>query len=133
MNKDIKSLLRCLKRNLKFFFFALLYYFIGSFYSSSILLFDSCFSDPLTHREDGYMYFMAINMLGNAINTENYKRIGHSLPVLSFKKHQNNCDFLYRAANMLITHIYREYSAHRSEAIITLESTDIIFPFNYFW
>ena len=133
-NNSIKSLVRCRKQNFLVFLIALIYCFIGCLYNSNILLSGSGFTGgSMTHREDGFVSFAAFNLLGCVNNAENYNCTYHNLPVFTFKKHQNICDFLYRAADIIIVNSYKDYSAHFLEIIIPLKPSDIIFPFNYFW
>jgi hypothetical protein len=131
-NNIIKSLVRCRKQNFLVLLIALIYCFIGSLFNSNILLSGSGFSGSMTHREDGFDSFAAFSLLGCVNNAENYKSNNHNLRVFGLKK-QNICDFLYRAADIILINIYKDYSVHFVELIIPLKPADIIFPFNYFW
>ena len=120
------------KINILFQIFVL-YCFMASLYSTTILSPEISFQNNHHRSENGYFQKVGTDILTQTTKPVNVVNDNKNLPTFSFKNHANDYLSVRRAAESYLLNIKSQYICLAKNIVVRLQPTDIIFPSHYFW
>ena len=120
------------KINILFQIFVL-YCFMASLYSTTILSPEISFQNNHHRSENGYFQKVGTDTLTQTtkpgIVVNDYK----NFPTFSFKNHANDYLSVRRAAELYLLNGKSQYILFAKNIVVRLQPANIIFPSHYFW
>lgn len=110
-----------------------LYGFIVSLYSTSDFTANITISKNISTNDASCFSFVHIDLFCHSGKTENFVSGNCKLPVSSLKDQLNVFLACTKYAELSHTNSYSKYIYYAENNIIRFQSSDIIFPFHYFW
>jgi hypothetical protein len=111
----------------------ILYCCIISFYSNGVDVTGSTSSKNQPSQDDSRFSSVPPILYGKMIQTRNVVNVLTNIPVNTLKNHSNNCFPASKASEALHVSHFLRYIFCAANRISGFQSTDIIFPFHYFW
>jgi hypothetical protein len=110
-----------------------LYCFIASLWSGSVLTSATDFSSDHPVSEKSYFSFVPSDLVCTSTQHQSFARILHQLPVTSLKNQLNIFLACTKCAELTHVNSCSRYISYATNKITWFRPVDIIFPFHNFW